>query len=317
MFEYKIQTPGIYEYPYVDRPVRFTEEFLSQLKLGNKLMVEDEHNGPKLADISQVLWRGDGLYLQTPTELKLGGRGLSTHFRDVELQLDGDGNYLITDGILQKVAVTGNPKDKTTVLYNSDSTGGTNVTYSVPGTLTPPNTPGNGNTGNIHTPSISQKKFEGRENMTEKQSQLEQEIGGLKNQLNSRIQENLAQKDQIKNLKDQLTAKDKEIQKLQEFKTQAEKAQAKKQAEIAKELAGDDEEYFNVLKDMTPSQLKAIQEKQKVKDNTGFKGTGDGGTSVDDDDAKKKKKNQENPYTDDQGNPIPYEEWKKLKGSGW
>lgn len=291
MFQYKVQTPGLYNYSHLNKPVEFSEEFLKNLKTSHKIVLEDEHDGPEIGEIEGVYYDNGALFIQTPDELDMQGKGFSTVIKDWTLEDKGD-RFVITDGILERVARTSNPKDVTTVLYNSNegdtSSNSGGITNNIPG-----------NRG---------------DKVSEEVRKLEQEIGGYKNQLNSRINENLKLKDRIKELEKELQSKDTELKEKDKVIGEKEKKlekyyqkQKEKQEALARELAGDDEDLFETYKDIKLSKLEVIREKQKVQTNTGFQGTGDN-TANDQD-------NGENPPEKDK--PLSYEEWKAQQPNSW
>ena len=121
MFQYKVQTPpGLYNYSHLNKPVEFSEEFLKNLKTSHKIVLEDEHDGPEIGEIEGVYYDNGALFIQTPPdELDMQGKGFSTVIKDWTLEDKGD-HFIIVDGVLERVARTNNPKDITTVLYNSN-----------------------------------------------------------------------------------------------------------------------------------------------------------------------------------------------------
>lgn len=290
MFQYKVQTPGLYNYPHLNKPVEFSEEFLKNLKTSHKIVLEDEHDGPEIGEIEGVYYDNGALFIQTPDELDMQGKGFSTVIKDWTLEDKGD-RFVITDGILERVARTSNPKDVTTVLYNSNegdtSSNSGGITNNIPG-----------NRG---------------DRVSEEVRKLEQEIGGYKNQLNSRINENLKLKDRIKELEKELQSKDTELKEKDKVIGEKEKKlekyyqkQKEKQEALARELAGDDEDLFETYKDIKLSKLEVIREKQKVQTNTGFQGTGDN-TADDQDNGEKQKEEKQ----------LSYEEWKAQQPNSW
>jgi regulator of replication initiation timing len=291
MFQYKVQTPGLYEYSHLNKPVEFSEDFLKNLKLSHKVILEDEHDGPEIGEIEGVYYNDGILFIQTPKEVDMHGKGFSTVIKNWVLEDKGD-RFIIVDGVLERVARTGDPKDGTTALYNSNE----GDTSSNSGGVT------------INTP-----RHGGNDMADEAVRKLEQEIGGYKNQLNSRIDENLKLKDEIKDLKQQLESKDTELldkdkvikEKEDKLKVYYQKKQEKQEA-LAKELAGDDDDLFETYKDIPLSKLEVIREKQKTQTNTGFQGTGDNG--ADDQDNGEKKKEEK---------PLSYEDWKNQQNNSW
>lgn len=286
MFQYKVQTPGLYNYSHLNKPVEFSEEFLKNLKTSHKIVLEDEHDGPEIGEIEGVYYDNGALFIQTPDELDMQGKGFSTVIKDWTLEDKGD-RFVITDGILERVARTSNPKDVTTVLYNS-------------------------NEGDASSNSGGITKNRG-DRVSEEVRKLEQEIGGYKNQLNSRINENLKLKDRIKELEKELQSKDTELKEKDKVIGEKEKKlekyyqkQKEKQEALARELAGDDEDLFETYKDIKLSKLEVIREKQKVQTNTGFQGTGDN-TADDQDNGEKQKEEKQ----------LSYEEWKAQQPNSW
>lgn len=227
MFQYKVQTPGLYNYSHLNKPVEFSEEFLKNLKTSHKIVLEDEHDGPEIGEIEGVYYDNGALFIQTPDELDMQGKGFSTVIKDWTLEDKGD-HFIIVDGVLERVARTSNPKDVTTVLYNSNegdtSSNSGGITNNIPG-----------NRG---------------DRVSEEVRKLEQEIGGYKNQLNSRINENLKLKDRIKELEKELQSKDTELKEKDKVIGEKEKKlekyyqkQKEKQEALAKELKSD---YFRI-----------------------------------------------------------------------
>jgi len=292
MFQYKVQTPGLYNYSHLDKPVEFSESFLQNLKTSHKIILEDEHDGPEIGEIEGVYYDNGVLFIQTLEALDMQGKGFSTVIKDWTLEDEGD-HFIIVDGVLERVARTNNPKDITTVLYNSNE-----------GDIS-------SNSGGV---TDINKPRDGGDKVSEEVRKLEQEIGGYKNQLNSRIDENLKLKDRIKELEKELQSKDTELKEKDDvIKEKDDKLtvyyqkQQEKQEALAKELAGDDEDLFETYKDIKLSKLEVIREKQKVQNNTGFQGTGDN-TANDQD-------NGEKPPKEDK--PLSYEEWKAQQPNSW
>lgn len=286
MFQYKVQSPGLYNYPHLNKPVEFSESFLQNLKTSHKIILEDEHDGPEIGEIEGVYYDNGALFIQTPEPLDMRGKGFSTVIKDWTLEDKGD-HFIIVDGVLERVARTNNPKDVTTVLYNSNE----GDASSNPGGIT---------------------KNRG-DRVSEEVRKLEQEIGGYKNQLNSRINENLKLKDRIKELEKELQSKDTELKEKDKVIGEKEKKlekyyqkQKEKQEALARELAGDDEDLFETYKDIKLSKLEVIREKQKVQTNTGFQGTGDN-TADDQDNGEKQKEEKQ----------LSYEEWKAQQPNSW
>lgn len=294
MFQYKVQTPGLYNYSHLNKPVEFSEDFLQNLKTSHKIVLEDEHDGPEIGPVEGVYYDNGILFIQTPNELDMNGKGFSTTIKDWVLEDKGD-RFIITDGTLAKVARTSDPKDVTTFLYNSNE-----------------GDPSSNSGGITNNQNI--EPGNGGDEVSEEVRKLEQEIGGYKNQLNSRIDENLKLKDKIKELENKLDGKDQELQEKDNIITEKEQKlesyyqkQNERKEQLAKELAGDDEELFEVYKDMKPSKLEILRDKRKVQDNTGFQGTGD--DNADDQD------NGTNPPKKD--DPESYEEWKARQPNSW
>jgi hypothetical protein len=218
--------------------------------------------------------------------------------------------YQIIEGAIKRIATTDDPKDVSTLLYNS-------------------------NTDEDIKPN---NRDHGRDILTEDVRILEQKVGALEQQLITEKEKNAFLKQSLTDIKEEKTKiegiiseKDTTIQKLtkrqqDEAKTLAKDLagededllgiysqmnkeqlltiQSKSTKDVAKKLAGEDEELLSVYSGMTPKQLNILQEKGPNRD-TGFNGVGDEGADDQDDGT--------NPSEEE---PKSYEEWKAERG-GW
>lgn len=308
--EYLLQSPGEYMYPGFDKPVYFSPSFLASLAQNGSYHIEDEHNGPILTTAQKLFFKDNGLWMQVDDELKTQNKGFSTTIKDYEI-VDRGERYEIIAGTLQKMALTQDPKDRRTILYNSNNP--------------PGNDPGDG--GNT---------------MSEEVRVLEQKVGALKSQINAKITENQTLQTKYEDLKTekegletQLTDKDNEITQLKqskeaEAKTLAEelagededllevykgmpkeqllKLRQKSTSKLAKELAGEDEDLLKVYSKLSNSELETIKEKAGTQD-TGYHGVGDAGGDDQND-------GDDDEDGDGDENHESYEDYAKKRG-GW
>lgn len=295
-------------YPGFDKPIYFSPSFLASLAQNGNYQIEDEHNGPILTTAQKLFFKDNGLWMQVDDKLQTQNKGFSTTIKDYEL-VDRGERYEIVSGTLQKMALTQDPKDRRTILYNSN------------------NPPGNDDSGI------------GGNTMSEEVRVLEQKVGALKSQLNAKITENQTLqtkyddlKTEKEDLETQLTDKTNEITKLKqskeaEAKTLAEelagddedllevykgmpkeqllKLRQKSTSKLAKELAGEDEDLLKVYSKLSNTELETIKEKAGTQD-TGFNGVGDDGADGDGGDGD----------DGDGDEPESYEEYAKKRG-GW
>ena len=304
--DYLVQSPGEYRYPGYDKPIYFSKEFLASLAKEAKYSIEDEHGGAEIAKALEAYWKDGGLWIRTDRKLDAKGRGFSTTIKDYALN-DVGGRYEIVKGELAKMALTKDPKDISTFLYNS-------------------NNPNHDNDDN-----------NGGDNLTDEIRALEQKVGALKADLNTKIDRIQTLEAQVQTLttdkSDLQTKLDDKTTKLNEINTKA-----RQNAEVlAKELAGDDDDLFNIYKEMSVEQLKTMQIKS-VEDlakelagedeellkiyqalpqdklmiikergpsaDTGFNGVGDAGAD-----------DQNNGQDDDNDDDLEsHEDWEKRKG---
>lgn len=297
-------------YPGFDKPIYFSPSFLASLAQKGVYVLEDEHNGAELLRTNNVFFKNDSLYFKTDENLDAKGKGFSTTVVDYEL-IDRGERYEIIDGKLKKFALTRDPKDRRTILYNSN------------------NPPGNDDSE------------DGGNTMSEEVRVLEQKVGALKSQLNAKITENQTLqtkyddlKTEKEDLETQLTDKTNEITKLKqskeaEAKTLAEelagddedllevykgmpkeqllKLRQKSNSKLAKELAGEDEDLLKVYSKLSNQELEIVKEKAGTQD-TGFNGVGDDGADGD---------SEGDDGDDGDGDePESYEEYAKKRG-GW
>jgi hypothetical protein len=257
---YKIQSPGRYNFPNVLKPVNYSHEFLSNLKLKGHYFVEDEHDGPKLVDVSKIFVQNGELWMEIDDDLDTENRGFSPR---IYAECKDMGDYyeaIVGTGVLENgIARTSDPKDISTFLWSSNNQNPI------------PDNSGNNNTGG--------------DNMGDAETirALEQEVGSLKTQLNSKVDEVTNLKSQLKDAKqatkDMETSKDDEISKLQSDLTDANKKlgdidtkQKEKIDALATELAGDDETKLGIYKKLDVEDLLNIRKDQTssiIKDMVG------------------------------------------------
>lgn len=320
--DYSIQSPGEYQYPGFDKPVYFSPEFLASLAKDGTYRIEEEHNGPPISTINQIFFKDNQLWMRGDENLKEKGKGFSTTIKDYKL-IDRGERYEIVDGYIDKIARTRDPKDRLTIINNSNNPPGDDK-----GDQTPPgNNDGDGN-------------------MTDELKAAQQKIGALQQELNNKTDEinnlktskdteiqNLKNQlqtvtDEKESLKTQLGEKDTAINEIKKTKKQEAETLAKKLAgddedlygaykimpikelkviqqksveKLAKDLAGEEEDLLEIYKGMSKAELEIIKEKGTVQD-TGFNGVGDAGGD-----------DQNNGDGDDDEDETPqsYEDWEK------
>lgn len=233
--DYKIQSPGDYQHPGLNLPVRYTEEFLETLAGTGDFIVEEEHKGPTLAEFQNVFFKDGVLQIKVDSELETKNKGFSPIIK-ADLLFKGD-HYEPVNGVLQKrIALTRDPKDTSTILYNSN--------IQEPG-----DPPGNNNNG---VGSLGDNETIG---------QLKEKIGSLKTQLNDKIDEVNTLKT---NIKDVETERDDFKTKLGDKEGELNTINTAKQQEVetlAKELAGDDEDLLEAYKKLDKTALITLQKK--------------------------------------------------------
>ena len=287
----KVQTPGELKYPFLNKPVYYSPNFLASLAQNIKIGVEDEHDGPKIADVMELFWQNGALWAYINKKLDMKGKGMSTSLKNWELVEEKD-RYIITKGEIKSMARTDSPKDITTYLNNSDEDDFSIITLN------------NSEDVEDHGDDTVEKD--------ENVETLNQRIGGYKTQLNAKTEENKTLKTKLSDKDQEIQDKDQTIKDKDEELKQYKQAETKKAEKIAKELAGDDEDLLNVYKEMPLAKLKVLQEKQteeQENNNTGFEGQGDATTGDE----------QNNGDEEDEENKPDYDTYEEYasKRGGW
>lgn len=242
--EYLIHSPGEYEYKHLDKPVYFSPEFLASLARKGKYAIEDGHNGHVIGTAIESVFKDGGLWIVTPDEFDTKEKGFSTSIMDYVLKDVGE-RYEAIDGRLGRIARTGDPKDITTILYNSKEPEDDDEHQ------------GDDTGGNILSAENEQKILE-----------LNQTIGALKQEVNVIKAERDNLRDKIttlegekSDLETKIQEKDTTLTEKDTIITETKNAEKLKAKTIAEELAGDDETLLEVYKDMDVKKLRTLREK--------------------------------------------------------
>lgn len=116
MVRVSIFKPCTLEYPQLDKPVKYTEDFLKEIASSTVFSnLVDSHYGKTIGQVSNLSLTDGELFLDVPDEYKESK--FSPSFEDLDLVDEGD--YLLaTKGVLVEVATTTVPR-----LDNSDEGG--------------------------------------------------------------------------------------------------------------------------------------------------------------------------------------------------
>jgi DNA repair exonuclease SbcCD ATPase subunit len=254
--------PGLGDYKDhgLEKPVKFTEEFLKEIAATTgSVDVTDEHTKKVLSRVYNFVYKDGSLQVKPPKNLDLKDKGLSPVFDGLNL-VEYDKYYLPISGYLKEVGLTATPRSH--ILYNS-----------------------------IEKPKEDDNlgdKSEVLEKALEKQQEQQEEIGILKSKLNSAnktVEEKQKLEKELKELEKEKKDNEKKIEDLEEKAKKYDKIEAKEKEELIKELAGEDEELKKELEDMPLEKLKFFKEHKIITQKP--KGAAAGGAPGHDDDGTK------------------------------
>ena len=182
---YLVMTVGDITYPYLDKPVRYNEEFLKSLA-GNGYDVCDEHNGAKLTTANNVFYKDNKLYADFEDDIAQEGKGFSTMI-DVQEYLEYPTYYepIPNKAKLLSIDRVAKPKQNNIVVANSED--------------------------------ILIKQSEEVSNMANDElKQVMEENGNLKARYNAQVEASNTLKEQLSDLNKSISDKDKRIEELEE-----------------------------------------------------------------------------------------------------
>lgn len=206
-----IMTAGDIEYPFMNKPVRYTNEFLQSLTGDYGYEVCDEHDGAKITNTNSIYYKDNGLYASFEDDFDTKDKGFSTVISLWELEEYPDYYLPIPDRAkLEGVDLVSNPKFTATVLNNSED--------------------------------IKITKSEELQNVNEvdtMSSEMEDKIrenGALKQQLNDRTKLEETLRSQIEELEKQVSNRQEEIDELRAEIEKGDEAIKEKYAPLREEL---------------------------------------------------------------------------------
>ena len=107
----KLFEPCYMEYDVYDKPVRYTEQFLSELasKVNKTNLVQEEHLSEKIGDVTNFTFINGALYADVATEKALDNLGYSPYI-NCSLQEEEDYWLAIKPTGFTDVALTSKPR---------------------------------------------------------------------------------------------------------------------------------------------------------------------------------------------------------------
>lgn len=238
----------------IDKPVRYTVENLIEVaSRTSEVEITNEHNDDEVIGVMDNFIVKDGLLrAKEPQNLELSGMGFSPVF-EYNLVDMGD-HYEPTDIKMTKIGYTKSPRSR--IVYNS---------------IIVPNSEGNKMDDTQLRDALDTNK------------KLNEEIGSLKSQINQ-LKKNIEEKEnEINSIKESykdIDDKIKEYDSLKEIETQYNSLISSQKDDLIHQIAGDDKELAESIKDYSIAQLKT-----SLKLKTGSvppKGVGSNGNHVDD-----------------------------------
>jgi len=119
MVRVSVFKPCTLDYPQLDKPVKYTEDFLKEIASSTVMSnLVDSHYGKTIGQVSNLSLTNGELFLEVPEEFQ--DSKFSPSFEDLDL-VEEDDFFLATKGSLVEVAITNVPR-----LDNSDE-GGSNM----------------------------------------------------------------------------------------------------------------------------------------------------------------------------------------------
>lgn len=202
-----VMETGLMDYDYLHKPVKYTDEFLSSLTGNGTYDVHNEHYGEKVGEVTQLYYKGNGLYASFNKDFDVGDKGFSTVLSVSELE-EHDDCYVPIPGMarIESVDIVSNPKFTATICNSKD---------------------------------IFNKKDNETDEDNRMSSELEDKLlenGALKQKLNdkSKIEESL--RAEISELKDKLKSSSSEIDELKSKMESDSNSSAEKYDAVVKEL---------------------------------------------------------------------------------
>lgn len=184
---YLVMTVGDIQYPYLDKPVRYNEEFLKSLAGDYGCDVCDEHDGAKLTTANKVFYKDNKLYADFDEDIGQEGKGFSTLI-DVYEYLEYPDYYepIPNKSKLLSIDRVSKPRQNNILVANSEDF------------------------------KIKQSAEVSEMSNNEKYEQLIEENGSLKAKYNAQTETTKTLKEQISDLNKSNSEKDKRIKELEE-----------------------------------------------------------------------------------------------------
>lgn len=243
---------GLMDYVEFDKPVNYTSEFLKDVASSTSdLKVTNEHSKEVIGNINNFVFEDDSLVANVSENVNLEGKGISPVF---EFDLIDKGDYYVpVNGWLKECGLSKTPRSHIT--YNSIEE------------------------------EEDMSNNEALETAVQKNKELEQEIGSLKNQIKQKDNLIRDQKNDLEKTEGDLKSLEDSVKELEEYKAKAEKFDnftKTKKEELIKDIVGDNdklkEQYDN---DFSYEQLVTLKETMIL--NRDSQGAGyEGNPNVDD-----------------------------------
>lgn len=116
-----VMETGLMDYDFLDKPVKYTEEFLSSLTGNGVLDIHNEHYGEKVGETTQLYYKDNGLYASIDGDFDIDGKGFSTVLTLSELDVHDDYYVPVAGGgRIESVDVVSNPKFTATICNSKD-----------------------------------------------------------------------------------------------------------------------------------------------------------------------------------------------------
>ena len=233
----------VYEDANLDKPVRYTEEFLKEIaeKYPN-CVLQSVHDGQGVGVINNIHFKDGWLMGDLPSDIKLDGKGLSPLFQPY--LLDKGDYYEAVDGELKHIAIADNPRNQ--LLYNEIKKG-------------------------------EKMSDDVTEMLTNRVQQLEREVAVKDNQLESnkkKLEEYEELKKEVKSLKEANSNYESKIEANSDKANKWDEYITSKKASLIDEVAGDDSTMKEKIKDWSIDQLNFLKEHKNI--TTEPKGIGNG-----------------------------------------
>lgn len=255
----KLFSNGLIDYTDhgIDKPVKFTDEILRDIAAQTSVVeLTDEHTKNVLGSLENFVFIDGELHVKPPDNTDIKDKGISPVFK-MDLKDMGE-YYSPISPLLVNAGLTDKPRTK--IFYN-------NIIEK------------DEDHNMVENNDVLEKA------VAENQS-LKEEIGVLKAQAKSAgktVEEKEALEEKIKALEKDSKDKEDEIGSLKSKAEEYDKIQATKKEEIIKELAGEDEETLEELKDLPLNKLEFLKNKKIITQKP--KGVGSEGAPGENDDG--------------------------------